>query len=49
MGYPQLVHSVRYKMNVKRNYRDIFLDDIPVEIARTLMEITKLREKQGNL
>ena len=40
---------VKTKINVKGNYRDIFLDDIPVEIARTLMEITKLREKQGNL
>ena len=39
---------VKSKMNVKGNYRDIFLDDIPVEIARTLMEITKLREKQEN-
>ena len=39
---------VQSKVNVKGNYRDIFLDNIPVEIARTLMEITKLRENQEN-
>ena len=39
---------VKSKVDVKGNYKDIFLDNIPVEIARTLMEITKLREKQEN-
>ena len=39
---------VKSKVDVKGNYNDIFLDNIPVEIARTLMEITKLREKQEN-
>ena len=37
---------VKSKINVKGNYSDIFLDNIPLEIVRTLMEITKLREKQ---
>ena len=40
-----LCHVVKSKIDVRGNYRDIFLDDIPVEIARTLMDITKLREK----
>ena len=40
---------VREKVNVKGSYKDIFLDDVPVEIVRTLMEIVELREKQENL
>ena len=39
---------IKSKVDVKGNYSDIFLDNIPVKIARTLMEITKLREKQEN-
>ena len=39
---------VRSKVVVRGVYRDIFLDDVPVEIARTLMEIMELREKQEN-
>ena len=41
-----LRHVVNSKIDVRGNYRDIFLDDIPVEIARTLMDITRLREKE---
>ena len=33
----------------KLNYRDILLDDIPVEIAKILMDITNLRENLENI
>ena len=41
-------HVVQSKIHVKGNYRDIFLEDIPVDIAKTLIEITKLRKEQEN-
>ena len=41
-------HVVQSKVDVRGNYKDIFLDNIPVEIIKTLMEITKLREKEEN-
>ena len=43
-----LCSVVRSKIVVRGVYRDIFLDVVPVEIARTLMEIMELREKQEN-
>ena len=36
---------VKSTVKVKGSYDDIFLDEVPVEIAKTLMEITELREK----
>ena len=40
---------VKEKVNVKGSYKDIFLEDVPVDIVRTLMKIMELREKQENL
>ena len=37
-------YIVQSKVMIKGNYRDIFLEDIPVEIAKTMMDITNLRE-----
>ena len=44
------VHSlkcpvVRTKVDVKGNYSDIFLEDIPSDISKTLSEITVVREE----
>ena len=39
---------VKSKINVRGNYRDIFQDNVSVEIIRTLMEIRKLRENLEN-
>ena len=39
---------VKSKVKVNGSYDDIFLDEVPVEIAKTLMEITELREKINN-
>ena len=44
------VHSlkcpvVRTKVDVKGNYSDIFLEDIPSDISKTLSEITEVREE----
>ena len=36
---------VRTRVEVKGNYRDIFLEDIPSNISKTLSEITELREE----
>ena len=33
------------KVKVKGTYTDIFLEDIPQDICKTLMEISELREK----
>ena len=41
-----LCHVVRSKVDVRGYYREIFLDDIPVDITRTLMNITRFREKE---
>ena len=39
---------VKSKVKVKGSYRDIFMDEVPVDIARTLMKIMELREKYEN-
>ena len=35
---------VRTKVEVKGTYSDIYMEDIPTDISKTLMEISKLRE-----
>ena len=39
---------VKEKVKVRGSYSDIFLDNVPVEIAKTLREIMELREKDEN-
>ena len=39
---------IKTKVKVKGSYKDIFMDDVPVDMARTLMEIMELREKLQN-
>ena len=33
------------KVDVKGNYSDIFLEDIPYDISKTISEITEVREE----
>ena len=39
---------IQSRMKVKGSYTDIFLDNIPVDTAKTLMKITQLRENYVN-
>ena len=39
---------IQSRMKVKGSYTDIFMDDIPVETVKTLMQITELRDSYEN-